>query len=137
MKGTKDLVVEDDATQTESEQKRWYDLSIIQAVFLAIVVAGVLVGVAQMLYLHNNNHKYDISRPGSKYNPPQLSIGGDSSIDTQSPVNSKTLRDSVKMIQDQLNKLPPYGDYGDQALSSGSLDLTSPKTQNTTMQQTN
>jgi hypothetical protein len=132
MNDSKEPQVANKNEPVELAPKHWYDLSLIQAVFVAVIVAAILVGVAQILYLHNNNHKYDISRPGNKYNPPQLSIGDDTSIDTQSPVSAKTLSDTTKMIQDQLNKLPPYGDYGDPALSSGSLDLTTPKAQKPT-----
>lgn len=114
-----------DQTTKPSDKSYWYDLSLIQAVMVAIFMAGAIVGVAELLYLGNNNHKYDISRPGNKYNPPKLTIDNNTDIDSNSPVTKDSLSNMTKMINDQRKKLKSYGNYSDPVLNSGGLDFNS------------
>lgn len=116
-KDNKDQVVE------AEKPNRWYDLSLKQALSLAIFASLLVVALAIKLYASNANHRYDISRPGSHYNPPKLSIGESTDVDTSSPVSQQTLKQTNKIINDQLKKLSPYGNYGDKSLSANNLGL--------------
>lgn len=106
------------------EAARWYDLSLVQAVIAAVVLALIVTALSISIYASSNNHKYDINRPGSKYNSPQLSINGNTAIDSTSPVTPQTIKDTDKMITDQLKKLSPYSNYSDPGLTNDTLGLT-------------
>lgn len=112
-----------DQVNQEKLPKRWYELSLVQALSLVIVLALLIVSAAVKLYTSSENHKYDINRPGSKYNSPKLSINENTDIDTSSPVNQQTLKQINKVVADQLKKLAPYGDYSDKPLTVDNLGI--------------
>lgn len=105
------------------EDRRWYELNLPQALFVAVVLAVMVTSIGTMLYLGSDERRFDINRPGSKYNPPQLTISDDSAVDTSSAINADTLKEVSGMIDDQLSKLKPYSSYNDIALDDMNLGL--------------
>lgn len=104
-----------------SEDRRWYELNLPQALFVAILLAGIVTSVSTMIYMGSDERKFDINRPGGKYNPPQLTISDDSAMDTSSPIDVGTLKEVSGMIDEQLGKLKPYSSYNDVALDDKNL----------------
>ncbi|MDR0955853.1 MAG: hypothetical protein LBM73_01855 [Candidatus Nomurabacteria bacterium] len=94
-------------------------------VILALIIAGVLVGVALTLYKTSGADKIDLSRPG--YESVRKDIQPDDATDSDYPTNGNldqnALDDFQKRFGKEQSNLNQLDNFGSDALSDESLGL--------------
>jgi hypothetical protein len=87
---------------------------------LALAMASILFVVGFLLYVHSNEYKLDITRPGFRgIDTNQLvQVNGDQTYDSTSPIDQKALQQEQRSANSRLQDFSHYGDFNDSALNN-------------------
>ena len=101
---------------------RNFKVTLPMALIVVILLASVIVASGYWLYLHSDNQKYDLARPGQKQDNQALNVE-DMDADTTSPVDATVVKRKSEYLQKEIGALKSMTDFSPNDLSDQDIQL--------------